>query len=100
MRPPWTSRLLLIVDVCERLTVGVADDEAGLGLLNGPGRREATHLLLFQPASRFHHSRALSAASLPSSRAASQNAGSRLDHQSTGVLVIGPLPYCDSCIIK
>ena len=31
----------------------------------------------------------------------SQNGGSRLDHQNTGVLgVIGPLPYCDSCIIK
>jgi len=58
-------------------------------------------LLLFQPASRFHNGRALSAASSPSSRAASQNGGSRLDHQSTGVLgVIGPLPYCDSCIIK
>ena len=31
----------------------------------------------------------------------SQNGGSRLDHQSTGVLgVIGPLLYCDLCIIK
>jgi hypothetical protein len=31
----------------------------------------------------------------------SQNGGTRLYHQSTGVLgVIGPLPYCDSCIIK
>jgi hypothetical protein len=38
------------------------------------------------------------AASSPSNRAARQNGGSRLDHQSTGV--IGPLPYCDSCIIK
>ena len=29
------------LDVCERLTVGVADDVASLGLLSGPGRREA-----------------------------------------------------------
>ena len=38
-RPP--SRLLLEIDVGERLPVGVADDEAGVGLLDGPGRREA-----------------------------------------------------------
>jgi hypothetical protein len=38
-RPP--SRLLLAIDVSERLPVGVADDEAGVGLLDGPGRREA-----------------------------------------------------------
>jgi hypothetical protein len=38
-RPP--CRLLLEIDVGERLPVGVADDEAGVGLLDGPGRREA-----------------------------------------------------------
>ena len=31
----------LEINVCERLTVGVADDEAGVGLLDGLGRREA-----------------------------------------------------------
>jgi hypothetical protein len=35
------SRLMLEIDVGERLTVGVADDEAGVGFLGGPGRREA-----------------------------------------------------------
>jgi hypothetical protein len=35
------SRLILEIDVRERLPVGVADDEAGVGLLDGPGRREA-----------------------------------------------------------
>ena len=34
------SRLLLEINVGERLPVGVADDEAGVGLLDGPGRRE------------------------------------------------------------
>jgi hypothetical protein len=98
-RPP--SRVFFELDVAERLTVVVPDDEAGVGLLDGPRRREAASLLRSQSASLRHHGRALSAASSPSSRAASQNGGSRLDHQSTGVLgVIGPLPYCDSCIIK
>jgi hypothetical protein len=41
MRPPWTSRLLLAIDVGERLPAGVADDETGLLLLDRPGRREA-----------------------------------------------------------
>jgi hypothetical protein len=36
-----TSPLILEVDVGECLPVGVADDEAGVGLLDGPGRREA-----------------------------------------------------------
>jgi hypothetical protein len=36
-----SSRLLLVVDVGERLPVDVADDEAGVGLLDGPRRREA-----------------------------------------------------------
>ena len=35
------SRLPLEVDVDERLPVGVADDEAGVGLLDGLGRRLA-----------------------------------------------------------
>ena len=35
------SRLLPLIDVGERLPVGVADDEAGVGFLGGPGRREA-----------------------------------------------------------
>ena len=35
------SRLLFEIHVGERLPVGVADDEAGVGLLDGPGRREA-----------------------------------------------------------
>ena len=39
-------RLLLEIDVGKRPTVGVADDEApliqlGVGLIDGPGRREA-----------------------------------------------------------
>ncbi len=36
-----SPRVLLVVDVGERLPVGVADDVAGLGFLGGPGRREA-----------------------------------------------------------
>ena len=37
-----TSRRLRPADpVGERLPVGVADDEAGVGLVDGPGRREA-----------------------------------------------------------
>jgi hypothetical protein len=35
------SRLILEVNVGERLAAVVADDEAGVGLLDGPGRREA-----------------------------------------------------------
>jgi hypothetical protein len=35
------SRLLLEIDVGERLPVGVADDEAGVGFLDGPGGRKA-----------------------------------------------------------
>ena len=35
------SGSLLEVDVGEHLPVGVADDEAGVGLLDGQGRREA-----------------------------------------------------------
>jgi hypothetical protein len=39
-------RLLLEIDVGERLPIGIADDEAspiqlGVGLVDGPGRREA-----------------------------------------------------------
>ena len=34
-------RLLLKIDVSQRLPVGVADDIAGLSLLDRPGRREA-----------------------------------------------------------
>jgi hypothetical protein len=34
-------RLLLEIDVGERLPGGVADDEAGVGLLDGSRRREA-----------------------------------------------------------
>ena len=51
-------RLVLEIDVGQRLPVGVTDDEAGLGLLDGPGRREAACL----PRSLRHHGRALSAA--------------------------------------
>jgi hypothetical protein len=36
-----TAGLVLEVDVGERLPVGIADDEAGVGFLSGPGRREA-----------------------------------------------------------
>jgi hypothetical protein len=32
---------ILEVDAGERLPAGVADDEAGVGLLGGPGRRES-----------------------------------------------------------
>ena len=32
---------ILAIDVGERLPISVADDEAGVGLLDGPGRREA-----------------------------------------------------------
>jgi hypothetical protein len=44
------SRLLLEVDVGERLPVGVADNEADVGLLDGPGRRKAapSTILLFE----------------------------------------------------
>ena len=35
------SRLLLEIDVGERLPVAVADDEAGVGVLDGPRRRES-----------------------------------------------------------
>ena len=35
-----SARFILEIDVSER-PVGVADDEAGVGLLDGPGRREA-----------------------------------------------------------
>src|ERR1700719_5253000 len=35
------SRLILEIDIRERLPVGVADDEAGLLLVDRPGRREA-----------------------------------------------------------
>jgi hypothetical protein len=41
-RPP--PRLILEIDVRERLPVGVADNETGVGLLGGPGRREAAGL--------------------------------------------------------
>ena len=33
-------RLVLEIDVSERTPVGVADDEAGVGFLGGPGRRK------------------------------------------------------------
>jgi hypothetical protein len=36
-----TVQLPIEVNIGERLPVGVADDEAGVGLLGGPGRREA-----------------------------------------------------------
>ena len=39
MRRRATAGLILEVDVSERLPVAVADDEAGVGLLDGPGRR-------------------------------------------------------------
>jgi hypothetical protein len=35
------ARLILELDVGESLPVGVTDDAAGVGLLDGPGRREA-----------------------------------------------------------
>jgi hypothetical protein len=38
------SRLFLEIHVAERLPVGVTDDEAGVGLLGGPWRREAAAL--------------------------------------------------------
>ena len=38
MRRRTPSRLLFEIDVGERLPVGVADDEAGVGFLDGPGR--------------------------------------------------------------
>ena len=40
MRRRAPAPLLLEIDVGERLPVGVADDEAGVGFLDGPGRRE------------------------------------------------------------
>ena len=36
-----TPRLLLEIDIGKRLPVGVADDEAGLLLVDQPGRRDA-----------------------------------------------------------
>ena len=36
-----TARLFLAIDAGERLPVVIADDEAGVGLLDEPGRREA-----------------------------------------------------------
>jgi TPR repeat protein len=41
MRRRAASRLLLEIDVSERLAGMIADDEAGVRLLDGPGRREA-----------------------------------------------------------
>jgi hypothetical protein len=41
---PRPSRLVLEIDVGERLPIGVADDEAGVGLLDGPWRWEAAGL--------------------------------------------------------
>jgi hypothetical protein len=38
---PSPSRLILEIDVGERLTVLIPDDEASVGLLDRPGRREA-----------------------------------------------------------
>jgi hypothetical protein len=43
---------LLEVNVSERLPVGVADDEAGVGLLDGSGRRESAAVKLNAPAGR------------------------------------------------
>ena len=44
------SRLILEIDIGQRLPVVVADDEAGVRPLDGPGRREAAgrrfHLLV------------------------------------------------------
>jgi hypothetical protein len=37
-------RFILEIDVGERLPIGVTDDEAGVGLLGGPWRREAAAL--------------------------------------------------------
>jgi hypothetical protein len=51
----------------KRLPVGVADDEGGLGLLDGPEPREGACLRRSQSASLRHHGRALSTASSPSS---------------------------------
>ena len=47
------SRLLLVVDVCERLPVGVADDVAAVGLLGGQSggkRRTVIECALSLPA--------------------------------------------------
>ena len=41
-----STRLILEVDVDQRLPVGVADDEAGVGLLDGLGRRKAAEFVL------------------------------------------------------
>ena len=40
LAPP---RLILGINVGERLPAGVADDEAGVGFFGRPGRREAAH---------------------------------------------------------
>jgi hypothetical protein len=46
-RPPIpSSRLVLEVDIGERLALGVADDEAGVRLIDRPGRREADRRLM------------------------------------------------------
>ena len=42
------SRLLIEIDVGERLPVGVADDEAGVRLFGGPRRREAALGLFYR----------------------------------------------------
>ena len=63
MRPPWTSRLPLAIDVGERLPVGVADDVAGVCVFDRPGRREAACLQRSQPANLRHHGRGDRAAS-------------------------------------
>jgi hypothetical protein len=39
--PQHGDRLFLKVEVGERVAVAIADDEAGLGLVDLPGRREA-----------------------------------------------------------
>ena len=53
MRRRAPSRLILKVDVGERVAVDVADDVAGVGLLGRPGRREAARhdASLYPPAS-------------------------------------------------
>ena len=39
--PRAPSRLVLEIDIGQRLPAGVADGETGVGFLDGPGRREA-----------------------------------------------------------
>ena len=48
-----TSRLLLEIDVGERLPIAVADDEAGVSFLDGPGRRLALTGWHYQGKARF-----------------------------------------------